>query len=57
MKARNEELNNRIRELQLHIDQERDDGKRRKCFDFRLKNLFFFSSPRRSFNTKTCSRN
>ena len=27
MKARNEELNNRIRELQLHIDQERDDGK------------------------------
>jgi len=28
MKARNEELNNRIRELQLHIDQERDDGGR-----------------------------
>ncbi|CAF0769957.1 unnamed protein product [Adineta steineri] len=28
MKARNEELNNRIRELQLHIDQERDDGSR-----------------------------
>jgi septal ring factor EnvC (AmiA/AmiB activator) len=27
MKARNEELNNRIRELQLHIDQERDEGK------------------------------
>jgi septal ring factor EnvC (AmiA/AmiB activator) len=30
MKARNEELNNRIRELQLHIDQERDDGKKNK---------------------------
>jgi len=28
MKARNEELNNRIRELQLHIDQERDEGGR-----------------------------
>lgn len=27
MKARNEELNNRIRELQLHISQERDEGK------------------------------
>jgi hypothetical protein len=36
MKARNEELNNRIRELQLHIDQERDDGK----IDFSF--LFFF---------------
>lgn len=28
MKARNEELNNRIRELQLHIDHEREDGGR-----------------------------
>jgi len=28
MKARNEELNNRIRELQLHIYQERDEGGR-----------------------------
>lgn len=27
MKARNEELNNRIRELQANIDHERDDGK------------------------------
>jgi hypothetical protein len=27
MKARNEELNNRIHELQLHINQEQDDGK------------------------------
>ena len=27
MKARNEELSNRIRELQSQIDQERDDGK------------------------------
>ncbi|CAF3276764.1 unnamed protein product, partial [Rotaria sp. Silwood2] len=28
MKARNEELNNRIKELQIHITQEREDGSR-----------------------------
>lgn len=42
MKARNEELNNRIRELQAQIDQERDEGKLIESNSLKTKNFLCF---------------